>query len=116
VGYLRGSGCRRVHPDLRRLVSLARQPGEPAAELKLRLTSLLRDHRVTLPMARWTRPGSTGPGTGTLPAVGHLIAVEILDQLPDVMDRIRRVQDQMDLFTQGDPNIAYLRPCPAWAR
>jgi transposase len=114
VGYLPRVWLPPVYiRDLRRLVSLRDSLVSQRRNLKLRLTSLLRDHRVTLPMARWTRAWlQQVQAPETLPAVGHLIAVEILDQLPDVMDRIRRVQDQMDLFIQGDPNIAYLRTLP----
>jgi transposase len=99
--------------DLRRLVSLRNSLVCQRRNLKLRLTGLLRDHRVKIACARWTRPWLQAvQAHGTLPAVGHLIAVEILDQLKDVVSRIGRVEDQMELFTQGDPIIAYLRTLP----
>jgi len=99
--------------DLRRLVSLRNSLVAQRRNLKLRLTSLLRDHRVKLPDSRWTGPWIKKVlACETLPPVGHLIAVEILDQLKDIIARIGRVQDQMELFTQGDPIVAYLRSLP----
>ena len=114
VGYLPRVWLPPVYiRDLRRLVSLRDSLVSQRRNLKLRLTSLLRDHRVTIPHSRWTQPWiKKVQGPETLPAVGHLIAAEILDQLQDVVSRIRRVQDQMDLFTQGDRVIAYLRTLP----
>jgi transposase len=114
VGYLPRVWLPPVYiRDLRRLVSLRNSLVCQRRTLKLRLTGLLRDHRVTIPHARWTRPWlETLQAPGTLPAVGHLIAVELLDQLKDVMSRIRRVEDQMEIFTQSDPIIAYLRTLP----
>ncbi len=111
VGYLPRVWLPPVYiRDMRRLVSLRDSLVSQRRNLKLRLTSLLRDHRVTLPHSRWTRAWLKAVAAPeTLPAVGHLIAVEILDQLPDVMARIRRVEQQMELFTQGDTVITYLR-------
>jgi len=99
--------------DLRRLVSLRNSLVSQHRNLKLRLTGLLRDHRVTIPHSRWTMPWiKKVQAPETLPTVGHLIAVEILDQLKDIMARIGRVEDQMELFTQGDPIVSYLRTLP----
>lgn len=114
VGYLPQVWLPPVYiRDLRRLVSLRNALVGQRRNLKLRLTSLLRDLRVTIPHARWSNPWlEKVRATGTLPAVGHLIAAEILDQLKDVMARISRVQDQMELFTQGDAIVGYLRTLP----
>lgn len=114
VGYLPRVWLPPVYiRDLRRLVSLRDSLVSQRRNLKLRLTSLLRDHRVTIPLARWSRPWiKQVQAPQTLPAVGHLIALEILHQLQDVMVRIGRVQDQMEIFTQSDPVIAYLRTLP----
>jgi len=114
VGYLPKVWLPPVYiRDLRRLVSLRNSLVAMRRNVKLRLTGLLRDHRVTLGHSRWSRPWLKAVvAPQTLPAVGHLIAVEILDQLKDVMTRISRVEDQMEVFTQGDPMIAYLRTLP----
>ena len=99
--------------DLRRLASLRATLVSQRRNLKLRLTSLLRDHRITLAPNRWTQAWlKLVQAPTTLPPVGHLIAGEILDQLQDVLVRIARVQEQMELYTQGDPIIAFLRTLP----
>jgi len=99
--------------DLRRLVSLRNSLVSQRRNLKLRLTSLLRDLRVIIPHARWSKPWlEKVQAPDALPPVGKLIAAEILDQLKDVMGRIDRVKDQMEIFTQGDAIVAYLRTLP----
>jgi transposase len=48
----------------------------------------------------------------TLPAVGHLIALEILEGLSELAGRIKRVEEQLELFTAEDSMVAYLRTWP----
>jgi transposase len=99
--------------DLRRLVSLRDSLVSQRRNLKLRLTGLLRDHRVRASQARWTKAWRAWVlAPDTLSAVGRLIAGEILNQLEDVLARIGRVEEQMELFTAGDPIVAYLRTRP----
>jgi transposase len=99
--------------DLRRLVSLRHSLVDQRRNLKLRLTGLLRDHRVRTPYGRWTKPWRAWvQAPDTLPAVGRLIAGEVLQQLEDVAARIGRVEEQMGLFSAGDPIVTYLRTRP----
>lgn len=99
--------------DLRRLTSLRDTLASQRRNLKLRLTSLLRDLRITLAPNRWTQAWlKLVQAPTTLPPVGRLIAGEILDQLKDVLIRLQRVHEQMELYTQGDPILAFLRTLP----
>jgi transposase len=103
--------------DLRRLVSLRNSLVCQRRNCKLRLTGLLRDHRVQCDHKRWTRRWLEWVRSPrTLPEVGHLIALEILDQLKDLEGRIERVQEQMELFTANDPMMAYLLTWPCVGR
>ena len=96
--------------DLRRLVSLRNSMVTQRKNLKLRVSGLLRDYRVVSPLNRWTRPWLAWvKNPATLPAVGRLIALELLDQLTEIQKRIGRVEDQMELFTQDDVIVAFLK-------
>lgn len=114
VGYLPRVWLPPVYiRDLRRLVSLRNTLVVQRRNLKLRLTGLLRDHRVNTTHPRWSKSWLNWiQAQGTLPAVGHLIALEILDSLADIATRIGRVEEQMSLFTTDDPIAAYLDRLP----
>lgn len=114
VGYLPRVWLPPVYiRDLRRLVSLRYALVKQRGALKLRLAGLLRDHRAQTSHSRWSiawRAWVQAPET--LPPVGHLIAVELLDQLRELAQRIVRVETQLDRFTAADPIVAYLQTLP----
>jgi transposase len=118
VGYLPRVWLAPVYiRDLRRLVSLRNSLVCQRKSCKLRLTGLLRDHRASCDFGPWTRRWLEWvKSPGTLPEVGHLIVLEILDQVMDLEVRIQRVQEQMELFTANDPMMDYLLTWPCVGR
>ena len=86
VGYLPQVWLPPVYiRDLRRLVSLRNSLVSQRRNLKLRLTGLLRDHRVTMAHARWTRPW--------LKAVLALVALGLAAWLYRIPSRPRAARD-----------------------
>ncbi len=96
--------------ELRRLVSHRLQLVDRAKALKLRVGSLLRDHRVKLAGTRWSKPWllALAQTVASLPADSAWIISEQLDELAHLSMRIKAADARLKEVTAQDTLTGHL--------
>lgn len=103
--------------DVRQLRTLIRYRGQLVKQrraTKLRITALLREHRVVEPAGRrWSRVWlawiSSAEGLGS---EGRWVADRLLNDLQRIAQELNEVEQRLALVTSGDPVVAQLLKLP----
>lgn len=111
VGYLpRVWLAPQVVRELRRLVRYRQQWANQRRALKLRVSALLREHRLPRPAGcSWTRRWRSGLSQVRLPAVSQWILERHTVELDRCAAEIAVVEAQLATVTQNDPLVAQLQ-------
>jgi transposase len=103
-------------PPLRQLRHLVRYRQQLAAQrraAKLRVTALLRTHRVEFTGSRWTKSWIAAVrNCQALGREGQWVAGQLLDEIEHVQRQIDQVEARLAEVTADDPLVAKLRALP----
>jgi len=107
--------------ELRRLVRYRQPLVNEARNAKLRIRSLLREHRLRTPQRAWTRGWLTWLKTSNeLPEQSRWLVDQHLANIERLRPAIKETEDRLATFTAGDPLVerllqeASIGPVTAW--
>lgn len=96
--------------DVRSLVRHRADLADARRACKLRITALLRDHRLVGVGKRWNKPWLLWLSReAALPPAARCVCNSLLEQLASLGRQIRQVEKHLVLMTSDDPMVQYLQ-------